>query len=85
MLSHGIVVDPIWTLSAWEVASNLSETFTTIANKGSHDNVIKKSVMVHTGGSELALEGLKQRLGPRFAALRDQGLKGDDRGNKSVQ
>ena len=50
---HGILLDPIWTLAAWEVAQQLS---------GQPADEGQVSVMLHTGGSALALQGLSQRF-----------------------
>lgn len=54
---HGILLDPIWTLAAWEVAQQLT------AQPVYEDQV---PVMLHTGGSALALQGLSQRFPDLF-------------------
>lgn len=54
---HGILLDPVWTLAAWEVAQQLSQ------QTGDQGQV---PVMLHTGGSALALQGLSQRFPDLF-------------------
>ena len=59
-------------LAAYEVASELTELFVTNAAGGrsSTANSImtmpQHAVMVHTGGSKLAMQGLVQRIGSEF-------------------
>ncbi|XP_030960810.1 D-cysteine desulfhydrase 2, mitochondrial isoform X1 [Quercus lobata] len=57
----GILVDPIYTLAAWEMAALLSE-------KEAKEAV--KVVMLHTGGT-LGIFGLAQRYRPYFHTLKD--------------
>ncbi|KAM4120493.1 hypothetical protein ACJW30_03G136500 [Castanea mollissima] len=57
----GILVDPMYTLAAWEMATLLSE-------KEAKEAV--KVVMLHTGGT-LGMFGLAQRYRPYFHALKD--------------
>lgn len=54
---HGILLDPIWTLAAWEVAQQLS---------GQLVDEHQVPVMLHTGGAALALQGLSQRFPDLF-------------------
>lgn len=60
----GILVDPMYTLAAWEMAALLSEK----EAKGAV-NV----VMLHTGGT-MGMFGLAQRYRPYFNSLKDDGL-----------
>lgn len=55
----GILVDPIYTLAAWELAARLSQ------EQGANANV----VMLHTGGT-LGIFGLAQRYKPYFQNLK---------------
>ncbi|KAG6654888.1 hypothetical protein CIPAW_05G176800 [Carya illinoinensis] len=57
----GILVDPVYTLAAWELAAQLSE-------KEAKGTV--KVVMLHTGGT-LGIFGLAQRYRSYFCALKD--------------
>lgn len=57
----GILVDPMYTLAAWEMAALLSEKKTKEA---------VKVVMLHTGGT-LGMFGLAQRYRPYFRTLKD--------------
>ncbi|XP_050276413.1 D-cysteine desulfhydrase 2, mitochondrial [Quercus robur] len=57
----GILVDPMYTLAAWEMAALLSE-------KEAKEAV--KVVMLHTGGT-LGIFGLAQRYRPYFHTLKD--------------
>ena len=57
----GILVDPMYTLAAWEMAALLSE-------KEAKEAV--KVVMLHTGGT-LGMFGLAQRYRPYFHTLKD--------------
>jgi D-cysteine desulfhydrase len=52
----GILVDPIWSLSAFEYANLLAE----------RDILDKRVVIWHTGGSALTLQGLAQRYPEAF-------------------
>jgi D-cysteine desulfhydrase len=56
----GILVDPMYTLAAWEMAALLSEE-----GKGAVD-----VVMLHTGGT-LGMFGLAQRYKSYFHTLKD--------------
>ncbi|XP_031407187.1 D-cysteine desulfhydrase 2, mitochondrial isoform X2 [Punica granatum] len=58
----GILVDPIYTLAAWELATSLSEK-----EERGGANV----VMLHTGGM-LGMFGLAQRYKSHFRTLKDQ-------------
>ncbi|KAL3501097.1 hypothetical protein ACH5RR_035546 [Cinchona calisaya] len=55
----GILVDPVYTLAAWELATQLSQEQGTSA----------KVVMLHTGGT-LGMFGLAQRYKPYFQNLK---------------
>lgn len=56
----GILVDPVYTLAAWELATALSQ-------KGTKEDV--KVVMIHTGGT-LGMFGLAQRYKSYFHTLK---------------
>lgn len=55
----GILVDPVYTLAAWELATQL----------GQEENA--KVVMLHTGGT-LGMFGLAQRYKSYFEMLKDE-------------
>ena len=57
----GILVDPIYTLAAWEMATILS------VNEAKEDTEV---VMLHTGGT-LGIFGLAQRYKSYFSKLKD--------------
>ncbi|KAI5679289.1 hypothetical protein M9H77_10239 [Catharanthus roseus] len=57
----GILVDPIYTLAAWELATQLSL----------EQRKDEKVVMLHTGGT-LGMFGLAQRYKPYFQNLKDE-------------
>ncbi|GAB4840487.1 hypothetical protein Ancab_021256 [Ancistrocladus abbreviatus] len=57
----GILVDPIYTLAAWELSALLSQ-------QEAEDGA--KVVMLHTGGT-LGMFGLAQRYKPYFSLLKD--------------
>lgn len=57
----GILVDPVYTLAAWDMAKLLCEEE---AGRG------KKVVMLHTGGT-LGMFGLAQRYKSYFGKLKD--------------
>ena len=52
---HGILLDPIWTLSSWEVCEQLAK----------HEHSSRTVIMLHTGGA-LGLQGLAQRYPGQF-------------------
>ena len=54
----GLVLDPIWTLAAWEVAEEESSS-SSMTRHG--DTMGREVVMVHTGGAVLGTLGLAQR------------------------
>lgn len=54
----GILLDPIYTLAAWEVAANLSRD-------GKEEEDDAKVVMLHTGGT-LGMFGIAQRYKSYF-------------------
>ena len=56
---HGIILDPVWTLAAWEAAEAAARE---VAAAGEGRRVL----MLHTGGSALALCGLAQRYPDAF-------------------
>ena len=58
----GILVDPVYTLSAWEMA-------TVLGQKGAKGD--EKVVMLHTGGT-LGMFGLAQRYRSYFSKLKDR-------------
>lgn len=57
----GVLVDPIYTLAAWELATSLSE-------EGGRGGAKAKVVMLHTGGT-LGLFGVAQRYKSHFRPL----------------
>ncbi|GAX76314.1 hypothetical protein CEUSTIGMA_g3760.t1 [Chlamydomonas eustigma] len=68
---HGVLVDPIWTLSAWEVSEMLSAEISEgpeMSPGGIEAGFKAKKaiVMLHTGGAALALQGLGQRFPDAF-------------------
>jgi len=58
----GVLVDPIYTLAAWELAVHLSQ-------REHKDD--RKVVMLHTGGT-LGMFGLAQRFKSYFSKLKDR-------------
>lgn len=58
----GILVDPVYTLAAWELAAHLSE-------KEEAKEAVKVA-MLHTGGT-LGIFGLAQRYRAYFRTLKD--------------
>eukprot|EP00955_Chlamydomonas_euryale_P045537 353182-Chlamydomonas_euryale.AAC.29 len=67
----GLLLDPIWTLAAFEVAAQLARQ-TCEEGQGQGAGAETGSprprhvVMLHTGGSELAMQGLAQRFPDQF-------------------
>lgn len=53
---HGVLLDPVWTLSSWEVCEQLAH------EQADEDRAV---IMIHTGGA-LGLEGLAQRFPEQF-------------------
>ena len=51
---HGVLLDPVWTLSSWEVCEQLAR-----------QHADRQIIMIHTGGA-LGLEGLAQRFPEEF-------------------
>eukprot|EP00887_Chlorella_sp_A99_P002469 scaffold10.g2469.t1 len=62
---HGIVVDPIWTLAAWEAAELLAAEQQQGQARAPGDGVPGPVLMLHTGGM-LGLCGLAQRFPDQF-------------------
>ena len=60
-VAHGVVLDPIWTLAAWESAAAAAAAAAGGEGEGSGQEV----VMIHTGGT-LGLCGLAQRFPEEF-------------------
>ena len=56
---HGILLDPIWSLAAWEVSCQLASAAAAAAEEG------EQVAMLHTGGM-LGLCGLAQRFPGQF-------------------
>lgn len=67
LMAHDVVMDPIWTLAAWEMALHLASSGKEGVPSVDPSDKIQtlfpdQVVMLHTGGSKLALEGLAQRF-----------------------
>lgn len=62
---HGILLDPIYSLAAWEVASEAAELLQTKFSATDHEGYGCKVVMLHTGGA-CGLHGLAQRCPDSF-------------------
>ena len=57
----GVLIDPIYTLAAWEQAVHLSRK---------QQDDVSKVIMLHTGGT-LGMFGLAQRYKSYFSTLKD--------------
>lgn len=63
----GVLLDPIYTLAAWEHCLTLVNSAEEVRTDGQEGFVDEQVVMLHTGGA-LGLQGLAQRLPQEFAA-----------------